>query len=259
MKDDALWGVAFPDIHGPFQDDTAFSVALAATRALRPKLHVVVLLGDTVDASPWSSHPRRSRAEVFATQQEEADSLAWILDEVTKAAGRKAKRAWCEGNHEARVERELLRIGRPDLIDMLSPTRVVKRAGYAVAPYARSPQEHVIWRTKRGRRAIACHGAAEGANATRNHARMPCWRGDLVVHGHTHRLAHHVEVDRGVRLEALSPGCLARLDPAWMAPRPTAWDHGLVVLRLSEARIDGWACRIERGAIVLPDGREVRA
>lgn len=258
-RDRGLWHVLLPDSHHPFQDEVAEAVALAAIRALRPELHGVTLLGDTSDMSAYSSHPRRSRSEVVAPHQIEADALEAFLAEVAAAAGRKAKRAWCEGNHEFRVERQLLALGRPDLVDLLSPTRLVKRAGYAIAPYAKSPQQHVIWRTKSGRRAIACHGAAEGTHATRNHARMPCWRGDLVVHGHTHRLAHHVEIDRGVRLEALSPGCLARLDPTWCAPRPTAWDHGIAVLRLSETRIDGWTCKIERGAVVLPDGREVRA
>lgn len=254
-----LWHVCLPDIHFPFHDETAFATALAAIRALRPRLHGVTQLGDAIDASAWSTHPRRSRVEAVAAHQVEIDALARGFADIARAAGKRAKLAWTEGNHEARVERELLRLGRPDLVDLLSPTTIVRRAGFAVAPYARSPQQHVIWRTKRGRRVIACHGAAEGTHATRNHARMACWRGDLVVHGHTHRRAHHVEIDRGVLLEALSPGCLARLDPAWCAPRPTAWDHGIVVLLLSDARIDAWTCPIARGAVVLPDGREVRA
>lgn len=258
-RDAALWHVCLPDSHVPFNDETATAVALAALRALRPELHGVTLLGDTGDASAWSSHPRRSRAEVAAPHVAEQHALDEFAGDVAEAAGRRAKKAQTEGNHEFRIERRLMESGHPDLVDLLSPARILERHGFTVAPYARSPQEHVIWRTKQGRRAIACHGAAEGTHATRNHARMACWRGDLVVHGHTHRAAHHVEIDRGVQLEALSPGCLARLDPAWCAPRPTAWDHGIAVLRLSEARIDGYVCKIERGALVLPDGREVRA
>lgn len=259
-RDAALWAVGLPDKHlGGGEDSLALAVGLAAVRALRPELYAVVDQGDTIDCASWSTHPRRFRAEDVAAHSQEIAALEGYLVDLKAAAGRRAKLAWTEGNHEARIERTLVSMGHPDLVDALSPARVFRRHGFTVAPYAATPQEFVLWRTASGRRSIWCHGAFEGANATRNHARAPCWRGDLVHHGHTHRAAHHVEIDRGVRLEAVSAGCLASLVPIWCAPRPTGWDHGIIVERLSEARIDAWVCPIVRGCVVLPDGREVRA
>lgn len=258
--DAPLWHVCLPDLHVPYQDPTALAVALAAVRALRPGLHGITWLGDVADASPWSAHPRRSLAESPATHADEMTALRRVLVDARKAAGPRAKRVVLEGNHEARIVRELLRIGRPDLIALCDPATVMRESGYHVVPYAAAPQQHVIWTTATGRKAVACHGSYEGANAARSHARARHWRGHLVVFGHVHRRQHHVEIDRdGTRLEALTPGCLSGLAPAWVAPRLPEWDHGIAVLRLSQARIDAWTCRIECGALTLPDGREVRA
>src|SRR5688572_20900559 len=251
-----MWHVSWPDWHLPFHDEQATAVALKAVEMLRPQLHGITLMGDVVDVSAWSTHPRKSRQDRVAGHDVESSALTRGLGSVSKAAGRKAKKVVVMGNHEFRVERELMRLGRPDLIDLLDPSRVMEAAGYQVVPYAASPQQYVIWRTKRGRRVIACHGAFEGTWATRNHARAPCWRGDLVIHGHTHRPAHHVEIDPfGVRLEAISAGCLSDLNPPWLAPRPaTGWGHGLGVLRLSYHSVDAYVCEIKNGAMVLPDG-----
>lgn len=248
------------DIHVPHHDEEAVAVAVNVGRAWQPD--DVWQLGDMCEAGAFTRHPRRSRAEERPHPWlHELELAAALWDEIREATG--ARCHWRLGNHEGRIERALLDVPwGEDVADLLSPQTVVGagRPWLKIHPWAQrtdAPPLRILPNL------AAPHGAAEGRHATAAH--LDLFAPLSVVHGHTHRVAHVVRrLATGGFQHALSPGCLARLQPAWHGERPSSHAHGLALITVPEEGPWG-ACVVTiegedgRRRCVLPWGEVVRS
>lgn len=245
------------DVHVPFQDDAAVACTLKAIHAWQPD--EVWQAGDLCEAGQWSRHGRKARTDDKAVAwQLELAHAAHFWDEVHRAAPR-ASCHWRLGNHEGRIERELLLVPWGEgIADLVSPETVVgaSRPWLKIHPYntrSDSAPLHVLPDL------VAPHGAAAGVHATAAH--LPLFAPFSVLHGHTHRVAHVVRrLASGTLQHSLSPGCLSQLQPAWAGERPTGWAHGLGFIHV---RADlSWSphlATIDHGRLLMPTGEDIRA
>lgn len=245
------------DVHLPHYDVQAVAVALAAIRAWQPD--EVWQAGDLCEAGQWSRHGRRARTDDKAVAwQHELALAAHFWDEIHSAAPRAACH-WRLGNHEGRVERELLLVPWGEgIADLVSPETVVgtSRPWLKIHPYntrSNSKPLHVLPDL------VAPHGAACGVHATAAH--LPLFAPYSVLHGHTHRVAHVVRVlANGTAQHSLSPGCLSQLQPAWAGERPTGWGHGLGSIYVRpDLTWSPHLISIHNGRCFLPTGEDIRA
>lgn len=219
--------LCIPDTHIPEHDPRAVACMLKIARWLMPD--EIVILGDFLEAAPWSRHPRKTmpeeqRALFRTTELDPAASLLRRLQwDVTD------RLVFVEGNHEHRVQTWCANnaVG-PDVYDALSP-RAWFEGFCKWIPYQAEPEEsHYaitddLW---------AVHGWATGMNVGRKHLQRSS---DFsIVHGHSH--GFYLEripkpSSRGVLdMYSMSPGCLRTLAPAWLGSTPQAWAHGLTVI-----------------------------
>jgi hypothetical protein len=249
------------DVHVPHHDEEAVAVAIALVKSWQPD--EVWQLGDLCEAGAFSTHPRRSRNDDKPHPWRlELDCAAAFWDEIHTAAPRAACH-WRLGNHEGRIERELMRVPWGEgIADLVSPVTVVasSRSWLTVHP----------WATRSDARPLMVlpdlavpHGAAEGRHATAAH--LDLFAPYSVVHGHTHRIAHVVRrLANGAHQHALSPGCLARRQPAFMGEKPSGHAHGTALITVPDEGPWG-ACVVTiegedgRKRCVLPWGQEVTA
>ncbi len=272
--------LVLPDAHFPFNDEAACDIAVQIARIVRPTR--IVSLGDTIEAAAWTAHPPRSVPEEathkFSHEIETAG--AWI-DRVRDAAGTSPSWAYLEGNHEAHIERECLRLGAIGraVADLVSPRNLLTRGRPwmswtpYVEPYAkeRRPAAHLrgggMAHHKICSDLIAIHGWTVAKNAAQKHLDM-LKGGISAVHGHTHRAQSVTErlIYNDKLVEAWSPGCLSLLQPSWHHLNPTLWVHGVDVvfcedacLRRRDPRWTHYTIKINRGEAVLPGGTSVRA
>ena len=249
--------IALGDVHLPFHDEAAVAVTLKAIHAWQPD--EVWQVGDLCEAGQWSRHGRKARTDDKATSwQHELAAAGWFWDEVHRAAP-KAEKRWRLGNHEGRVERELLLVPWGEgIADLVSPETVVgaSRPWLKIHPYntrSNSKPLHVLPDL------VAPHGAACGVHATAAH--LPLFAPFSVLHGHTHRVAHVVRtLADGTLQHSLSPGCLSQLQPAWMGEKPTGWGHGLVFINVrADLTWSPHLATIHHGRLLMPTGEDIRA
>ena len=271
--------LVLPDAHFPFNDEAACDIAVQIARIVRPTR--IVSLGDTIEAAAWTAHPPRSVPEEathkFSHEIETAG--AWI-DRVRDAAGTSPSWAYLEGNHEAHIERECLRLGAIGraVSDLVSPRNLLTRGRPwmswtpYVEPYAkeRRPTAHLrgggmahhkicsdLW---------AVHGWSIAKHVAQKHLELA--RTFSVIAGHSHRVQSVTEriLDTGKLVRAWSSGCLSNLQPAWHHGSPTTWSHAVSLVYCEDAcltKIDPkwepYVIAINRGEAVLPGGTSVRA
>lgn len=96
--------VILPDVQLPFADEKAIDVALRILTSVKPDK--VILLGDLLDLSAWSKYEQRPE---YATQTQEAIIQAHILLATIRKLAPQAEIIVMAGNHEARMEKALLR------------------------------------------------------------------------------------------------------------------------------------------------------
>ena len=268
-----------PDAHFPFNDEAATDLAIKIAEVVRPTR--IVSLGDTIEAAAWTAHPPRSVAEEathkFSLEIEQAG--AWI-DQVRNAAGTGASWAYLEGNHEAHVERECLRLGSIGraVADLVSPKNLLMRGRpwMSWTPYVEAAVT--------GRRPAAVRGsgmshfsicsdlwAIHGWSMAKNFAQknLELARSISICGGHVHRVQSVTERDivTGKLLHSWSPGCLSVLQPSWHHLSPTStWGHGISLvyaedacLRKRDPKWTPYTVTINRGHCVLPGGTSVHA
>lgn len=268
-----------PDAHFPFNDEAATDIAIKIAEVVRPAR--IVSLGDTIEAAAWTAHPPRSVAEEathkFSLEIEQAG--AWI-DRVRTAARTSPSWAYLEGNHEAHVERECLRLGAIGraVADLVSPKNLLMRGRPwmswtpYVEPYPkeRRPPAHLRGGAMAHHKICSDLWAIHGWSLARNFAQknLEMARSISLVCGHVHRAQAVTErnIVTGKLLHSWSPGCLSVLQPSWHHLTPTSqWSNGLSLvyaendcLTKADPKWTPYTIAISRGEAVLPGGTSIR-
>lgn len=262
-----------PDAHFPHHDPAALGCVLHAAEYLRPDR--IVILGDWLDASGFSTHPPLALedSKVSFLRDEVAPCNA-TLDQLQRYT---RHLVYLEGNHEQRVERFAARMpGRQgeDWLALAHPQQLLRRRVGADGTPG-TPRKRFTWVPYLGRSGhsyyplapeteamtalIAVHGWTHASNAAQVHMRMA--RSTSIVYGHTHRA--QTEVARiplsDKPLYSWSPGCLTKLVPLYQATSPNTWTQGFSVVFRGRRSWTPYTVTIHPGGwCVLPDGREVR-
>jgi predicted phosphodiesterase len=234
----------------------------------------IVILGDWLDGAAFSAHGHRTFAEKApAFVSEEIAPCNDFLDALQGRSNRPI--VYCEGNHEARVERYAVGLGGPghDLYKLMSPRTLLthrvnshgkprtKRKHFTWVPYLGKGvhSHHVIARERKHSSAlIAIHGWSTARAAARVH--LDKARDVSVVHGHTHRAQSDQSRHRltGRLIKAWSPGCLCDLNPTYTANSPNDWTHGFSLVYVGR---DSWTDHtipiFSDGSCILPSGKRV--
>lgn len=248
------------DVHGPERDRRAVEIALRGHAYLKPD--ITIMLGDLLDNSAFSKHAVSTVRERTGLLENE---LAWangFLDVLQKNTRRET--VFVEGNHDAWVERYCadLPAGLAESVHSVlgvEPRLSAGRKNFRWIPYRVKPgaRRRRNYHTLPGG-VITVHGMSTAANAAAKHLALYKYQYS-VVFGHTHR-PDYMALQRpdGREVEALNPGCLCRLDPRYET-KPTSWAHGVAVGYIGRASHTLYRCKIERGCMVMPDGKEIRA
>lgn len=251
--------MCLPDAHFPNVDRKALECALRCVEYLKP--HLVIVLGDWLDADGFSSHAKSKVRTMVARSYLEAEIVPCraTLDRLQQN-GRQL--VYLEGNHEYRVERWAIKhagSAAADIFAALDPKSLLslrsngrQRKNFTWVPYkdhyAIAPD---LW---------AVHGWSTSKNAAADH--LARGRNLSIVHGHTHRMGSATErLPSGQTVTAMSPGCLAELAPDWL-PAPTTWVHGLTLIYQSARDPFDWTpynVLIKDGRAVLPHGEAISA
>lgn len=233
-----------PDLHLGHHDRGALRCVLRVYAALKPDR--VVILGDWLDAHSWSDHPRTPGETTAHYIDDEVVPCRHILDRFDDS-----QIVFCEGNHEERVRRWILKHGGPwtDMEDQVLPEKLLARDNLEWVPY-REFKELAPG-------LYACHGFSTAKDAARAHLRaLP---GASVVFGHTHRQQSVTQRDpiSGRLLHSWCPGTLSELQPRW-AKSPTVWSHGFsLVYRGKSGAWTHYNVAIDNAKCVLPCGTTI--
>lgn len=220
--------VILADIHAPYHDEQALSVALDYIEARKPDR--VVLNGDCVDfyaASHWRKDPARS------SLKHEIETACEVLERITESAG-SAEKVYIEGNHEERL-RALLWSRVPELDGVVTVPELLN-LGALGWDYVSNSE-----RLKKGEEAYhlgklaVLHGHEVKASVVAvNIPRIyyfKCHQNLLVAHHHQAQefIAHKLD---GSHDGAWSMGCLCHLHAEYMPV--TNWVHGFAVVESDE-------------------------
>ena len=197
-----------PDIHVPYQDETALKIVCDFRKDFKP--HRTVIMGDMMTADQVSSFKNDEETGLY----EEYQLANGWLDKLTKEGD-----VFLEGNHEERLRRAGL--VKPTLRKILSPERNLnlKKRGLRFLPYDNNPRKGTV----RFGKLRALHGWWCTQYAARRHAEAY----GCCVFAHTHRHQTFQPVHAYERNTGFNIGCLCRLDMPWQeTSAPRGWTQG---------------------------------
>jgi predicted MPP superfamily phosphohydrolase len=218
--------VVVSDIHAPYQDDVAISVAQKITKDLQPDIFVAN--GDIVDGYPISRFLKDpNRLEGL---QDELNSAKKILAGFRDASP-KSKRYMTEGNHEARLHKTIATLD--------GPARELARLD--------NFQEAMSWRSLLNLHILGYHWIGESDQPAIDLIPHVLIKHGSVVRkfsgytakgeydnyhrsgtsGHTHRLSQYFHTSLGETHLWIETGCLCVLKPDYI--RYPNWAHGFAV------------------------------
>ena len=238
-KDDFV-RVVIPDSHGAHISRSAAAAFLKDLKSLDPD--EIVMLGDHLDCGGFLAqhHSMGFVAETTDSYADDVRATNDFLNQIQEAAP-KANIHYLAGNHENRVERwcvtETLRNQKDAefLLSVFGPEAVLGLKERGIQYYRSSERYHglpVPGTIKLGE-CTYTHGISCGTHATYDHVKK---FGISVVHGHTHRAqAATVRTVGGGVIGGWSPGCLAQLQPLYMATNITDWSHGFAIQIVSRS------------------------
>lgn len=252
--------MALPDIHFPRHDRHALACVLGVIRLMCPT--GLIQLGDAMDCESASSYPKRHLDEGKAERFYESQILPMrgLL-----AYGELYCDWWkiLEGNHEFRVEAKLASLGDfgADIADLVSPRKLLAQGRakpFTYVPYVQKPSAPLP-HVKIADDLVAVHGWSYCKHVAAKHLEIA--RNCSILFGHVHRRQSHTvrqPIDNKI-LEAFTPGCLAQLQPLYMAHTPTDAVHGFELIWVTNdgKRWTHYSVVIKDGVCVLPDGRKV--
>ena len=227
--------IAFSCTHCPYQDEAAISWLLDEICSYKPS--VIVHLGDGHEADAASRWDTDKYVELI----DEYKVHNQLLADIRKAAPRRARLIFLEGNHDANI----LAKGRIDsrlheLIDYRQHEPELKH--WRTIPY--------IYDRRRGTyklgQVVFSHGYECSVSGVKREAlyMLEGSQYGLYVHGHTHRPepVQQIYANQTTPLTywRANAGCLRDLKPLYMRRRNTSqWGHGLVrgeAMRLKSPR-----------------------
>lgn len=267
-----LW-LVLPDIHFPDHEPKALEIVKKVASILQPTN--TLLLGDVLDCGIFSKHDRRTIRELadYDYQKLEVAPCNELLDYLQDNT--KKMTYFLEGNHEQRIERWAVEVGRAgqEIYKMIAPAEVLgKRNGnprknFKLIPYdvptgnrmgyVQIVPNHAGMKTGG---LVGIHGWSWAKNAARVHLEKS--RSQSVVFGHTHRIQLEASRDpwTGKTILAFNPGTLSKLQPLYSTGgNPSEWSNGFALIYVGKTSWTQYIIPINsNGSCVLPDGREIR-
>ena len=203
-----------PDIHAPYQDNTAIRAMIAFGKEFKPDR--IFLMGDVIDfyaLSSFSKDPMRA-----LKLQSEIDEAVSVLKIIRKEFP-KARIDFVKGNHEHRLQRYLWNEA-PELNSLRDLTVEAQ-----LHLDDMNITYHEIGRTLyRGK--VIKHG-----NIVRKFSAYTA-KGELEsvgisgVSGHTHRAGFHFHTNEGGKHFWFECGCLCKLKAEYMEGKTPNWQQG---------------------------------
>lgn len=234
--------IILSDIHIPHHDSEALAIAIEYTK--NKKADHIVLAGDIMDCYQISSYTKDpGRIETFQDELEQTRSFVKLL----RKEFPKAKIDYLSGNHEHRLERQILdKIPQLALVDCIEIPALLKLDELDIKYY--DTNQHICL----GELEVI-HGnmvrSGSGASAKAHHNKT----GGSVLHGHVHRLGTYYKTNRwGVHV-AIENGHLASLDVDYV-DRPD-WQQGFTeVDYFEDGRFSFRQHKIDNGCLIV-DGQ----
>jgi len=227
--------------HKPLHDRLAWDIAIQAAQTLQPE--IIVLLGDMLDLAPFGTY--LTEPNLAFTTMPTLLELHWWCAQLRLAAPT-AKIYYLEGNHEKRLQKQL--IGQlSEAVDLrpvndpggpaaLSVKRLLALDSLDIE-YLEGYPAAELWLWDKVR---VYHGDRVRSGSGATTASLIKEANSSVVFGHIHRLElcskTITKADGQETLFAMSPGCLCRLDG--VIPGSTHrsnWQQGLGIINLLPA------------------------
>lgn len=231
----------------PFHDDAAMEIALQVIRDSKPDK--IIMLGDSIDGTEWTSK-FIVEPEFVLTTQPAIDRLhRFIADQLTEAP-EDCSLHLLEGNHDARMSYAVTRnamaalrlrqANAPDSWPVLSMQHLLRISEFGVTTEGDQRVTYVAGYPA-GRMKIAdgfgsltplfaIHGERLDVSKVAKHERQS------FVQGHIHRIqdwSETYEVDgEAITVFAWSPGCLCRIDGAVPSTRGASDSRGKPIRRI---------------------------
>lgn len=222
--------VIVPDSHGCYIDKEAAAAFLSDLEILRPA--EILMLGDHLDCGAFLSENMvlGTVPETDATFEDDVKATNVFLDEIQKRVPG-ASITYIEGNHEARIERQIIKWSKGNasvaksIRKVYGPELVLELDKRCIRFIKRSERYDGL--SMRGTidigNCLARHGKKCGKHAAQATVEQ---FGCNVVFAHTHRVqVASKATPRGVAY-GWSFGCLAQLIPLYYDTDPTDWAHG---------------------------------
>lgn len=238
----AVVRVIIPDSHGCFIDEAAAAALLADIAAIQPDS--IIMLGDHLDCGGFLAEHQTWGyvAEMAYTFEDDVNATNQFLDGI-QAAAAGARIEYLEGNHERRIQKQLvtqtLRGGQRDasFLEALFSVSVVlhlDKRGIAFFKQGVFYDDCKVPATIERDNCYFTHGQFTGEHAAAAHLRKYAAN---VWFGHTHRSESKIKrtVSSGP-IGAWNAGCLCRIQPYWMHQNLTDWSHGYG-LQIAEAGV----------------------
>ena len=226
------------NFHDPLHDRRAWDLAVQAAQKLQPES--IVMLGDMLDLAPFGTY--LTEPSLSYTTMPTLLELHWWCAQLRLAAP-EAKIYYLEGNHEKRLQKQL--IGQlPEAVELrpaddpnghaaLSVQRLLALDSLDIE-YLEGYPDCELWLWDKVR---VYHGDKVRSASGATTASMIKEASASVVFGHIHRLemcAKNVtNADGNETLFAMSPGCLCRLDGVIPgSTKRSNWQQGLGIINL---------------------------
>lgn len=234
----------------PYHDERALDIVLQVASEVKPD--TIVLLGDMLDLTSWTTKFPRKPENRFTTQPALEAFHEWLVR--LRMGNLTADIEYMEGNHEERIEKfltlqadELLGLMGTEEEPLLSVPYLLKLSGLNIRYH-----KHDFWMDDLRFRHGDVVRKGGGATVAASVREATCHE----VFGHIHRreLAYRSIPGRSgsYSVFSTSPGCLCRVDGIVPGSDPNAdWQQGISLLTSFE---DG-TCSVEN--IPLDRGRAV--
>ncbi len=231
----AFLRVLYGDTHGAYQDHAACRAFVHDVKLLQPA--EIIHVGDALEATSFLAphHVLGVVAQCDYTYTDDYMQANNLLDQV-HAAAPGASKTLIEGNHDARIEKQLVKwaLEKKQDVQMLKeamgPEKVLNLKTRGIRYIERQKYYDGLSITgtiKLEPYALAQHGEQySGEDAVK---KLLAALGKSIFFGHTHKLiAMYGEALDG-SIVGVNTGCLCLKRPLWQATKCVNWTHGYVV------------------------------